>query len=92
MPFGTHQRDHLGFHQCLGKNPNAFPQDVPVLLLPQLANDADRSILGSAIAASVPSSPAKENSRKDAGWPLVCLASAAYRISTTPRDFNRALT
>ena len=42
-------------HQRLREHPDAFPQDIPILLLEQLANKRrDRSILGLAIVASPP--------------------------------------
>jgi hypothetical protein len=89
---GPDEHGDFGFHQGLGEHPNTFSEHIPILLLEQLANER-RQIhpsLGHRRSTSVSSSPARENSRNDARWPLACPASAAYRISTTFWDSNRA--
>jgi hypothetical protein len=86
-----HHCRHFGLHERLSEDPDAFPQDVAVLLFEQLANERREvhSGLGHRRITSVSSSPARENSRNDARWPLACPASAVYRISTTCWDSNR---
>jgi hypothetical protein len=93
VAFGPDQGRHLGVHNGLGEHPDAFPEDVPILLFEELANERREvhSGLGHRRITSVSSSPARENSRNDARWPLACPASAAYRISTTSWDSNQPI-
>jgi hypothetical protein len=39
VPVGADEARHLRFHQRLREHPDAFPQDVPILFLEELANE-----------------------------------------------------
>jgi hypothetical protein len=91
VALSAHQRRDLGLHQGLGEHPHPLAQDIAVLLFEKLANERGQihPWLGHRRIISVSSSPARENSRNDARWPLACPASAAYRISTTSWDSDQ---
>lgn len=71
----------LSFHQRLGEYPNAFPKDIPILLLEELANKRRQIHSGLAIVAAPPCrpSPARENSRNE-----------SYRDLRRPNSVNQA--
>src|SRR5262249_20931221 len=76
---------HLALHQRLGQDPNALTEDVPVLLLEQLADERGKIHLPLGHRLLLPSVVfGRTDSGEDVRWPLLFHAAAASRFPPRP--------
>jgi hypothetical protein len=82
VPVGADEARHLRFHQRLREHPDAFPQDVPILFLEELANKRRRihSGLRHRVNTSVPTFSGRRELTERWRWRLL--------LSTPPLLLN----